>query len=142
MSHQVEWENRQRNLKRYLVQILNQSVQMIELWLPNVDTNATQDFSDSDSGEEMDWRPEHEVIIPQPYEVRYIWDLGETRFENPPLEHMGCYEYPDVGLGQKGLGLGSGLRGAADMGSWCPGVAGAGRALEIRSNEEGTLGSP
>ncbi|KAE8443789.1 hypothetical protein EG329_001383 [Mollisiaceae sp. DMI_Dod_QoI] len=143
LSNQAEWENRQRNLKRYLVQILNQAAQKIELWFPDMDMGTTQHSSESDSEEEMDWQPEDEVIIPQACEVRYIWDLDKgTRFERPPFEGTACYGFPGVGFSQRRLGLGSELRGPWELGSWCAGAAGTGRALEIRNNEEDMLNSP
>lgn len=41
----------------------------------------------------MDWQPEHEVIIPQPFEVVYPWPAGDVR---------GCFERAAWGEGENG----------------------------------------
>ncbi|CZR67345.1 uncharacterized protein PAC_17244 [Phialocephala subalpina] len=78
------WENHHLILKRRIIQALNTVVRQINIFLPDNDAYPS---SDSDTEEEMDWQPEHEVIIPQPFEVVYPWPAGignNVDFERPP----------------------------------------------------------
>lgn len=80
---EAEWMQCQGNLKTHLVQTLNRAVQTIELWIPEADTRS----SGSEAEDEMDWQSEREIVIPQPFGVRYIWDvLNDVRAENTGMD--------------------------------------------------------